>query len=105
MQSFLPGVGALDLPIASPTPAGDGGPVVPIDDGKTRPVAVVSRTNIPVDAAKALPAAEAASEVIQARRELADATAEQQNVVRNEKTKRLITVLGLGAAAWLLLRR
>lgn len=104
MQSFLPGVGSLDIPIASPTPAGDGGPVIPINDGKTKPVAVVSRTNIPVAAAKALPAAEAASEVIRARQELADATAQQQAVVNTEKTKRLLTVLGVGVGAWLLLR-
>lgn len=105
MRSFLPGFGALDIPVASPIPAGDGGRVVPAGDGETKPVVVVSRTNLPVEQAKALPAAETAAEVIRARQELVDATAAQQAVVTTEKARRLITVLGVGAAAWLLLRK
>lgn len=105
MSSFLPGVGALDIPIASPTPAGDGGTLVPIDDGHTKPVPVVSRTNLPVDQARALPAAEAAAEVVNATAEVQEAVAQQRAVVQSQQRKKLITVLGIGVGAWLLLGR
>lgn len=103
MRAFLPGLGALDIPIASPTPVGDSGTVSPVGDGKAKPVVVLSRTNLSPDVAKALPSAEAASEVIAARREVAAAATEQANVIRNEKAKKVLTILGVGAAAWLLL--